>query len=77
MQLLDHISKFECLCKYQSAYRVSHSVETAVYRLNKDLINMRTKGDTILLIQLDLSAAFDTVDINIQKSYGLYIGLAL
>ena len=77
MQLLDHISKFECLSKYQSAYRVNHSVETGLYRLNNDLINMRTKGDTNLLIQLNLSAAFDTVDINIQKSYGLYIGLAI
>ena len=65
MQLLDHISKFECLSKYQSANRVNHSVETALCRLNNDLINRRSKGDTILLIQLDLSAAFETADINI------------
>ena len=65
IQLLDHISKFECLSKYQSAYRASHSVETALCRLNNDLILRRCRGETTLLVQLDLTAAFDTVDIAI------------
>ena len=75
MQLLDHISKFECLSECQSACRVSHYVETDLCRLNNDLINSRINRDTILLIQLDLSAAIDTVDIKILLKDLKNIGL--
>ena len=61
-QLLGHLGKFESFPKVQSAYRESHSVETAMCKIYNDLIIRKCKGDCTLLVLLDLSAAFDTVD---------------
>ena len=45
----------------QSAYRPSHSTETALLRVSKDMtLDERRKGT--MLVLLDLSAAFDTID---------------
>ena len=50
---------------HQSAYREHHSCETALIKLVNDILwNMENKKLT-LLVCLDLSAAFDTVDHNI------------
>ncbi|XP_072048603.1 uncharacterized protein [Amphiura filiformis] len=51
--------------KNQSAYRKYHSVETALVRVNNDLLQaVDTHGEAVLVL-LDMSAAFDTVDHNI------------
>ena len=46
----------------QSAYRTNHSIETALLRVNNDLLCDMDKGKVSALLLLDLSAAFDTVD---------------
>jgi len=47
---------------YQSAYKPNHSTETALLRVCNDiLLKLDTKQCTILVL-LDLSAAFDTID---------------
>ena len=61
-QLNNHISKFECLPWFQSAYREFHSVETALCRVHNDLYKTKTQGGCSILILLDLSSAFDTID---------------
>ena len=46
----------------QSAYRPAHSTETALVRVTNDLLCAVDKQQTVILVLLDLSAAFDTMD---------------
>ncbi len=45
----------------QSAYRKYHSTETALLRVQNDIMYL-DKSNTVMLILLDLSATFDTID---------------
>ena len=49
----------------QSAYRNNHSTETALLKVQNDIMWTIDRGDDIILCLLDLSAAFDTIDHNI------------
>ena len=60
----------------QSAYRAKHATETAIIKLNNDIIGGMDEGKCTILASLDLSAAFDTAghDIllrRVQNIYGL------
>ena len=46
----------------QSAYRACHSVETALLRINNDILRALDTQQGVFLVLLDLSAAFDTID---------------
>ena len=50
---------------FQSAYKEGHSTETALVRVQSDILMSLDKQHVCLLILLDLSAAFDTVHHNI------------
>ena len=61
-QMHEHMMKFELYPLLQSAYHPGHSTETALLKVQNDIVlNMDWKRVTLLLL-LDLSAAFDTVD---------------
>ena len=61
-QIHTHMSKNGLYPLLQSAYRTNHSTETALVRVMNDIcINMNHQHVTLLVL-LDLSAAFDTVD---------------
>lgn len=62
-RLVAHVERSPSYNRYQSAYRKGYSTETAITRLLNDIYcNADNKARTLLL-QLDLSAAFDTIDI--------------
>ena len=60
-RLNHYLENFEAIPKFQSAYRKHHSVETSICRIYNDLIISKAHGKCTMLILLDESAAFDTV----------------
>ena len=67
-QLADHKTKHSLYGKYQSAYRVGHSTETALIRVQSDILEAMDSGKCVFLVLLDLSAAFDTVSHDVLLS---------
>ena len=47
---------------YQSGYKTGHGCETLLLKLNDDILKAMDTGKCTILLLLDLSAAFDTVD---------------
>ena len=64
-QLLKHMNDNNLLEEMQSAYKAKHSTESAMVRILNDLHRGVDGKSAMLLVLLDLSAAFDTVDHNI------------
>ena len=46
----------------QSAYKTAHSTESALLKVQNDILRTVDQGGVALLVLLDLSAAFDTID---------------
>ena len=61
-RILGHLDTFGGLPEYQSAYRMYHSTETALLKVQNDLLVAIENQKVSALALLDLSAAFDTVD---------------
>ena len=61
-QLLDHLSANNTLEPLQSAYRAGHSTDTALVKVQNDILNAIDNHQVTIMLLLDLSAAFDTVN---------------
>ena len=61
-QLVPFLAEVGVVPSYQSAYRKLHSTETALCKIHNDLVSNTCHGKAYILVLLDLSAAFDTVD---------------
>ena len=75
-QLMDFLQSTDLLPANQSGFRPGHSTETAVLRVLSDILLAVDRGYVAVLILLDISAAFDTVDYEmllqrLQTTYGI------
>ena len=61
-QLTNHIQEHNLYESLQSGYKKHHSTETAWVRLHNDILSELDDNKTVLLVSLDVSAAFDTID---------------
>ena len=61
-RLLDYLNITNQHEPHQSAYRPLHSAETALLRVSNDILIALDQHKAVLLVLLDLSAAFDTID---------------
>ena len=61
-RLHSYLYQKDIIPKFQSAYRQKHSTETALTRVQNDIIKLTAKKQNVMLMLLDLSAAFDTID---------------
>ena len=60
-RISDHLSSCNLYDPQQSAYRAFHSTETALVKVQDDIMCSIDNGHVAMLVLLDLSAAFDTV----------------
>ena len=61
-RLNDHLSRNNLKIPFQSAYKKHHSTETLLIRIVNDLLIATDENKATVVMLLDLSAAFDTVD---------------
>ena len=68
-QIHDHLINNDIVDNFQSAYKAGHSCETALLRMYNDIVTTIDRGNGDMLVLLDLSAAFDTIDHDILFLY--------
>ena len=61
-QIHSHLINNDIVYHFQSAYKPGHSCETALLRVYNDIVTTIGRGNGSMLVLLDLSAAFDTID---------------
>ena len=64
-QRRDYLQDNCLFSEFQSVYRNFHSTETALLRVQNDLLLTIDRGLEVVLVLLDFSSAFDTIDHNI------------
>ena len=75
-RLEEHMSEYSMYDPMQSAYKLVHSTETALVKIDYDILSRLYAGMCTVLVSLDLSAVFDTFNHNellnrLQCLYGI------
>ena len=61
-RLSKHMDTHALLESFQSAYKPHHNVESALIRVHSDILQAMDRQRVVVLVLLDISAAFDTID---------------
>ena len=61
-RIIAHVSSSPSVDCLQSAYRRFHSTETALLKVTDDIYKAFNDGQSLLLVALDMSAAFDCIN---------------
>ena len=61
-QLSPHLDLYGLRDDFQSAYKPGYSTESALFKIKNDIDLALKQGEGLLLVLLDRSAAFDTID---------------
>lgn len=67
-QLTSILEKHEIYDKFQSGFHKSHSTETTLLKVSSDIIMLADSGASSVMVLLDLTSAFDTIDISNQTA---------
>jgi hypothetical protein len=75
-QLTEHYKTNNIKDPNQSAYKKFHSTETALLKTQNELLKELGQGNVVILVLLDMSAAFDTIDhqtllTRLEKRFGI------
>ena len=62
IQIQHHMETHKLFDTLQSAYRPHHSCETTIVRIQDDIMKSQDSHKYVILVLLDLSSAFDSVD---------------
>ena len=65
-QIHDHLKNNEIVDNFQSAYNAGHSCETELLRVYNDIVTTIGRGNGAMLVLLDFTVTFDTIDHNNQ-----------
>ena len=60
--LNEHLIKQSIFDPLQSAYRDKHYTDTTLIKIQNEILSAFDAGSSSILLVLDLSAAFDTID---------------
>ena len=75
-QIHVHLKNNDIVDYFQTAYKAGHSYETALLGVYNDIVTTIGRSNGDMLVLLDLSAAFDTIDHdNLFCILGKYVGI--
>ena len=60
-QIHSHLINNDIVDNFQSAYKTGHSRETALLKVYNDNVTNIGRGNGVMLVLLDISAAFDAI----------------
>lgn len=75
-QFINHMNNNNLQDDKQSAYKKFHSTETLLTKVHNEIMQSLGKNEVVMIVLLDLSAAFDTIDHDIllnrlKDNYGI------
>ena len=62
IQIYSYLINNDIVDNFQFAHKTGHSCETVLLRVYNDIVTTIGRGNGAMLVLLDLSAAFDTID---------------